>query len=143
MVINQWRFLTCHTHCDTGHPFMMVIPKDPWHLHLLPTAWQWSCHYLFLTTLLDLLQLGIEPRSPTCEDFRFKEALGFADITTWFSIKGFTYCIIYKVLCTAYIFRIHGEFLGTPLKYIFKVMSFICLWLPWFPLFNIIISQTF
>ena len=82
-------------------------------------------------------------RTPTCEDFRFKEALGFADITTWFSIKGFTYCIIYKVLCTAYIFRIHGEFLGTPLKYIFKVMSFICLWLPWFPLFNIIISQTF
>ena len=21
--------LACHTYCDTGHPFMMVIPEDP------------------------------------------------------------------------------------------------------------------
>ena len=40
--------LTCHTYCDTGLPFMMVIPEDPWYSHLLPSVWQWSCHYLFL-----------------------------------------------------------------------------------------------
>ena len=22
-------FLACHTYCDTGHPFMTVIPEDP------------------------------------------------------------------------------------------------------------------
>ena len=37
--------LTCHTHCDTG---LLVISEDPWHSHLLPSVWQWSCHYLFL-----------------------------------------------------------------------------------------------
>ena len=40
--------LTCHTHCDTGLPFIIVISEDPWHSHLLPSVWQWSCHYLFL-----------------------------------------------------------------------------------------------
>ena len=35
----------CHTHCDTG---LLVISEDPWHSHLLPSVWQWSCHYLFL-----------------------------------------------------------------------------------------------
>ena len=29
--------LTCHTYCDTGHPFIMVISEDPWNSHLLPT----------------------------------------------------------------------------------------------------------
>ena len=38
--------LTCHTHCDTGLPFIMIISEDPW--HLLPSVWQWSCHYLIL-----------------------------------------------------------------------------------------------
>ena len=42
--------LTCHTYCDTGLPFTMVTSEDPWHSHLLPSVWQWSCHYLFLTT---------------------------------------------------------------------------------------------
>ena len=41
-------FLACHTHCDTGHPYFMVISEDPRHLHLFPSVWQWSCHYLFL-----------------------------------------------------------------------------------------------
>ena len=40
--------LTSHTICDTGLPFIMVIPEDPRHPHLLPSLWQWSCHYLFL-----------------------------------------------------------------------------------------------
>ena len=58
--------LICHTHCDTGLPFIMVISEDPWHSHLLPSVWQWSCHYLFFYDL-GLLRPGIEPRSPTCE----------------------------------------------------------------------------
>ena len=40
--------LTCHTCCDTGLPFIMVISEDPRHSHLLPSVWQCSCHYLFL-----------------------------------------------------------------------------------------------
>ena len=48
MVIEQWGFFTCYTHCDTGLPFLMVISEDPWHSQLLPSVWQWSCHYLFL-----------------------------------------------------------------------------------------------
>ena len=42
--------LTCHTYCDTGQPFIMIISEDPWHSHLLPSVWQWRCHYLSLTT---------------------------------------------------------------------------------------------
>ena len=38
--------LACHTYCYTGHPFIMTISEDPWHLHLLSSVWQ--CHYLFL-----------------------------------------------------------------------------------------------
>ena len=40
--------LACHTYCDTGHPFIMVISEDPRHSHLLPSVWQWRCPYLFL-----------------------------------------------------------------------------------------------
>ena len=39
--------LACHTYCDKGLPFIMVIVEDPWHLHLLPSIWQWNCNYLF------------------------------------------------------------------------------------------------
>ena len=41
--------LTCHTYCYTGQPFIMVITEDPCHLHLLPSVWHWSCHYLSCT----------------------------------------------------------------------------------------------
>ena len=37
----------CPTNSDTGHNFIMVISEDPWHSHLLPNVWQWSCQYLF------------------------------------------------------------------------------------------------
>ena len=40
--------LTCHTHWDTGLPFIMVISEHPWHSHLLLSVWQCSYHYLFL-----------------------------------------------------------------------------------------------
>ena len=29
------------------HPFILVISEDPWHSHLLPSALQLRCHYLF------------------------------------------------------------------------------------------------
>ena len=57
--------LTCHTNCDTGLPFIMVISEDPWHSHLLPSVWLLGCHYLFLR--FRSVATGIEPRSPACE----------------------------------------------------------------------------
>ena len=44
----RWKYqsLACHTHCDTGHPSIMVISEDPWHSHLMQSVWKWSCHYL-------------------------------------------------------------------------------------------------
>ena len=39
--------LAFHSYCDTEHPFTIVISEDPWHSHLLPSVWQWGCHYLF------------------------------------------------------------------------------------------------
>ena len=39
--------LTWHIYCDMVQPFIMVIFEDPWHLHLKPGFWQWSCRYLF------------------------------------------------------------------------------------------------
>ena len=40
--------LACHTYCDTGHPFTMLISEDPSHSHLLLRFWQWRCHNLIL-----------------------------------------------------------------------------------------------
>ena len=40
--------LACHTYCDTGRLFIMVISEDPWHSNLFSSVWQRSCHYLFL-----------------------------------------------------------------------------------------------
>ena len=52
--ISSEGFLTCHNYSDKGHSFIMVIYKDPWHSHLLPSVWLWSC----------LSRPWIEPRSP-------------------------------------------------------------------------------
>ena len=54
IAFDQWGY----TYCDTRHPFVMVISKDPWHSHLLSCVWQWSCPYLF--NELDLSRLGLE-----------------------------------------------------------------------------------
>ena len=54
---------TRHTYCDTDLPFLIVIFESPWHSHLLPRVWQWSCHYLFLR----LMCVAIKPRYPACE----------------------------------------------------------------------------
>ena len=44
--LSSERSLACHTYCDTRHLFIMVVSEDA-RSHLLPIAWQWSCHYLF------------------------------------------------------------------------------------------------
>ena len=41
--------------------FKTVIPEDPWHSHLMPSVWQWSCHNLFND--LGLSQLRFEHAS--------------------------------------------------------------------------------
>ena len=48
MTIKQWWFFNMPHHLWHGLPFIMVISEDPRHPHLLPSVWQWSCHYLFL-----------------------------------------------------------------------------------------------
>ena len=44
---------------------IIVISKDSWHLHLLPSVWQWNCHPCFN----DLCQSRpkIEFQSPACK----------------------------------------------------------------------------
>ena len=44
--LNSEGSFTCHIYCDTGIPFLMAIAEDPCYPNLLPSAWQWSCHYL-------------------------------------------------------------------------------------------------
>ena len=63
--IEQWGFVNCHTYCDTVHPFIMVISEDPWHSLLMPSVWQWSCHYPFNDW--GLSRPGFEPSYPACD----------------------------------------------------------------------------
>ena len=50
--------LSCHTNCDTGHPFIMVISEDPWYtLNSKPLAVELSLPYF---NNLGVLRLGIE-----------------------------------------------------------------------------------
>ena len=48
---------------------MVIISENPWHSHLLPSVWQWSCYFLFLrlTSVATGDRTPIEPRSPACE----------------------------------------------------------------------------
>lgn len=41
--------LACHTYRLTARPLLMVIFRDPWHSHILPSVWQLSCHDLGLS----------------------------------------------------------------------------------------------
>ena len=54
--------LACYTYCETGQPVILVISEDPWHSHLLSSAWQCSCF-----NDLGLSRPGIEPWSPACD----------------------------------------------------------------------------
>ena len=46
--LNSGGSLACYSHCDTGHPFIMVFSEDKWHSSLLPRVKHGSCNYLFL-----------------------------------------------------------------------------------------------
>ena len=50
MAIEQWGFLSVSHLLWHWASIYNGHPKDPWHSssHLLPSVWQWSCHYLFL-----------------------------------------------------------------------------------------------
>ena len=39
--LNSDSSLACHTYCH----FIIVISEHPWHSHLTPSVWQWSCYY--------------------------------------------------------------------------------------------------
>ena len=64
VAIEHEESLACHTYCDTGHPFIVVISEDPWHSHLLPSVWQWNYHYLFLW--LKSVEAGIRTQLSAC-----------------------------------------------------------------------------
>ena len=60
-------YLACNTYCDTSHPFIMVISEDPWHSHILPSVWQWSCHYVPICFYdLGLWHLGFNTHDTAC-----------------------------------------------------------------------------
>ena len=50
MAIEQWGFFNVPHLLRHGPTVYNGHPEDPWHSYLLPSVWQWSCHYLFLTT---------------------------------------------------------------------------------------------
>ena len=64
--------LACHTNCETGHLFIMVISEDPWHTHLLPSVWQWSCHYMFIRLwyVIQTFHLRGDRLNPPCHRCR-------------------------------------------------------------------------
>ena len=66
---HSWPFcsegsLTCHT-CDTMHQFKMVISDDNWLSRLLPSVWQWNCHYRVLP--LRYVTVWIHAKPSACE----------------------------------------------------------------------------
>ena len=75
--------LACHNYCDTEHPFIMVISKDPWHSHLLPSVCSWAVTTCFYD--LDLSWLGFEHQAfrlsqPHCAT---AEVLGYVGHNTF------------------------------------------------------------
>ena len=60
IAIGQWGFLSVPRLLWHGPS------QGPWHSHLMPSAWQLNCHYLFKD--LGLSRHGIEPRSSACEE---------------------------------------------------------------------------
>ena len=74
----------CHIYCDTGLPLIMVISENPWHSHLMPSVWQWSCHYLFYR--LTCVAVGIRPPN-----------LPVAGLTHCITASAFSWCWYLKM----------------------------------------------
>ena len=71
IAIELWRFLTRHTHCDTGHSFIMVMSKDHWNSQLLISVWKWTACTAVFNDLV-LLRLGFEHLPSVCEPNAYK-----------------------------------------------------------------------
>ena len=80
------------TYCDTGHPFTVVIPEDPWHSHLLPSVWQLSLPVLRLRSVasgirtpnLPLAGRMLHPTAPPLRlIYRLSSLLSSIDQTKW------------------------------------------------------------
>lgn len=59
-------YLTCHTYCDSGLPYIMVISGDQWYSHLFWSGLQWRYHCKFL----QLLSVAAVIRTPNLPHVR-------------------------------------------------------------------------
>ena len=77
------------------------VYNDPWHSHLLPSVWQWNCHYL-LSWLSSVGDLHTKPSG--CEASALTECANgavveFLSYDTWFFVlfcNNKLYFIIYQ-----------------------------------------------
>ena len=74
--IDIWPILGTHAHLAWGlfsmqhllwyrTSLIMVISEYTWHSHLVPSVWQWSCHYLFYDLVCSGLDTNTQPSA--CE----------------------------------------------------------------------------
>ena len=49
----------CHTYCDLGHPFIMVISEGLWHPHMLDSLCLSSCYYLCLRLMTVVIRFEL------------------------------------------------------------------------------------
>ena len=54
--------LTCYAYCNTCRPFILGNFEESSHSPMLPSDWQWSCHYHFSD--LGLWRPGADPNFP-------------------------------------------------------------------------------
>ena len=61
-VIEEWWFFSMTYMYLLWHVtfVLKMISEDPWHSHILPCIWQWSCHYIFQ----GLMSATAENRTP-------------------------------------------------------------------------------
>ena len=80
--IEQWGFFSVPIHCDTGHPFTMVISDDPRHSNQCR-----ECHYLFNESILS--RLGFEHSTFRMRRYTFvtsifwRKMLSTSDVNYW------------------------------------------------------------
>ena len=87
MAIEQWGFFSVPHLLWHGALIYNGHIQDPWHSHLMPSVWQWSCHYLFFN------DLGVSPRSNQQRNRR-----GCSVLCVLVELNGFldtqSYCMI-------------------------------------------------
>ena len=79
--------LACHTYCDKGHPFIMVISEDPWNSHLMPSAV--TMYLIDLNILYPSTCIWVGGNSPLLKvtirymKFRFRVDIKYFQILYW------------------------------------------------------------